>query len=49
LTPEDIENIIDNENPDAAIVQFGGQTAIKLTKTISDYGLKIYLAQALMI
>ena len=41
LTPEDVENIIDNENPDAAIVQFGGQTAIKLTKTINDYGLKI--------
>ena len=32
LTPEDVENIVNIEHPDGAIVQFGGQTAIKLTK-----------------
>ena len=41
LTPEDVENIINVEKPYGAIVQFGGQTAIKLTKALSDMGVKI--------
>lgn len=41
LTPEDIENIIETEKPDGAIVQFGGQTAIKLTKTLKELGVKV--------
>ena len=41
LTPEDVENIINVEKPYGVIVQFGGQTAIKLTKAISDMGVKI--------
>jgi carbamoyl-phosphate synthase large subunit len=46
LTPEDVENIIDEEKPAYAIAQYGGQTAIKLTKTINDYGLRILGTQA---
>ena len=34
LTPEDVENIVDMEKPDGAVVQFGGQTAIKLTEAL---------------
>ena len=41
LTKEDVENIVNTEKPDGAIVQFGGQTAIKLTKALSDMGVKI--------
>lgn len=41
LTPEDVKNIIDTEKPDAVVVQFGGQTAIKLTQYIHDLGVKI--------
>ena len=41
LTPEDVENIINVEHPYGAIVQFGGQTAIKLTKALADMGVKI--------
>ena len=41
LTPEDVENIINVERPYGAIVQFGGQTAIKLTKALTDMGVKI--------
>ncbi|WP_294578888.1 carbamoyl-phosphate synthase large subunit [uncultured Thomasclavelia sp.] len=41
LTPEDVENIVDIEKPDGAIVQFGGQTAIKLTKDLMEMGVKI--------
>ena len=41
LTPEDVESIVDIEKPYGAIVQFGGQTAIKLTKALSDMGVKI--------
>ena len=41
LTPEDVENIVNVEKPYGAIVQFGGQTAIKLTKALSDMGVKI--------
>jgi carbamoyl-phosphate synthase large subunit len=41
LTPEDVENIVDLEQPYGAIVQFGGQTAIKLTKALKDMGVRI--------
>ena len=41
LTPEDVENIIRVEKPYGAIVQFGGQTAIKLTKALKDMGVRI--------
>ena len=41
LTPEDVENIVDVEKPYGAIVQFGGQTAIKLTKALTEMGVKI--------
>ena len=34
LTPEDVESIVDIEKPDGAVVQFGGQTAIKLTEAL---------------
>lgn len=42
LTPEYVSNIVALEKPDGAIVQFGGQTAIKLTKTLHDLGVKIF-------
>ena len=41
LTAEDVENIVDVEKPYGAIVQFGGQTAIKLTKALTEMGVKI--------
>lgn len=41
LTPEDIEAIVDIEKPDAGVVQFGGQTAIKLTKALVELGVPI--------
>lgn len=41
LTPEDVENIVDIENPDGAVVQFGGQTAIKLTEALLKMGVPI--------
>lgn len=41
LTPEYVTNIVELEQPDGAIVQFGGQTAIKLTKTLNDLGVTI--------
>ena len=41
LTPEDVENIIDIEKPDGAVVQFGGQTAIKLTEALLKMGVPI--------
>ena len=41
LTPEDVENIINVEKPYGVIVQFGGQTAIKLTKAITQMGVRI--------
>jgi carbamoyl-phosphate synthase large subunit len=46
LTPEDVVNIVEAENPKGAIVQFGGQTAIKLTKTLDDMGVKIFGTEA---
>ena len=42
LTAEDVENIVEAEKPVGAIVQFGGQTAIKLTKALSEMGVKIF-------
>ena len=36
-----MESIVDIEKPDGAIVQFGGQTAIKLTQALTDMGVKI--------
>lgn len=42
LTPEYVTNIVELEKPDGAVVQFGGQTAIKLTKTLHDLGVPIY-------
>ena len=41
LTPEDVENIVEIEKPDGAVVQFGGQTAIKLTEALIKMGVKI--------
>lgn len=41
LTPEDVESIVDIENPDGAVVQFGGQTAIKLTEALMKMGVPI--------
>ena len=41
LTPEDVENIVNIEKPDGAVVQFGGQTAIKLTQALMDMGVPI--------
>ena len=41
LTPEDVENIVNIEQPDGAVVQFGGQTAIKLTGALMKMGVPI--------
>ena len=41
LTPEDVENIVNVEHPDGAVVQFGGQTAIKLTESLMKMGVPI--------
>ena len=41
LTPEDVESIVDLEKPDGAVVQFGGQTAIKLTESLMKMGVPI--------
>ncbi len=41
LTPEDVENIVKLEQPDGAVVQFGGQTAIKLTQSLMEMGVPI--------
>ncbi|MCI8736438.1 MAG: carbamoyl-phosphate synthase large subunit [Lachnospiraceae bacterium] len=41
LTPEDVENIVRLEKPDGAVVQFGGQTAIKLTEDLMKMGVPI--------
>jgi len=45
LTPEDVENIVETEKPSGAIVQFGGQTAIKLAKPLHEMGVKIFGTQ----
>lgn len=41
LTPEDVENVVRLEKPWGAVVQFGGQTAIKLTKALTEMGVRI--------
>ncbi len=41
LTAEDVEAIVAQEQPDYAVVQFGGQTAIKLAKTLTSLGVPI--------
>ena len=41
LTAEDVESIVNLEKPDGAVVQFGGQTAIKLTEALMKMGVKI--------
>ena len=42
LTPEDVESIVDIEKPDGAVVQFGGQTDIKLTEALMKMGVPIF-------
>ena len=42
LTAEDVRNIVETENVYGVIVQFGGQTAIKLTKALDEMGVKIF-------
>lgn len=42
LTPEDVEEIIELEQPDGVIAQFGGQTAIKLTNPLAEAGIRIF-------
>ena len=46
LTPEDVESIVNIEKPDGAVVQFGGQTAIKLTESLRKMGVAIYGTRA---
>ncbi len=46
LTPEDVENIVNIEKPDGAVVQFGGQTAIKLTESLMKMGVPIFGTKA---
>ncbi len=41
LTPEDVASVVDVEKPDGAVVQFGGQTAIKLTEALMKMGVPI--------
>ena len=41
LTPEDVESVVHLEKPDGAVVQFGGQTAIKLTEALMKMGVPI--------
>ncbi len=41
LTAEDVESIVELEHPDGAVVQFGGQTAIKLTQALMKMGVPI--------
>ncbi len=41
LTAEDVGNILEIEKPDGVLVQFGGQTAIKLTQALKEMGVKI--------
>ncbi|MBQ7003434.1 MAG: carbamoyl-phosphate synthase large subunit [Oscillospiraceae bacterium] len=41
LTREDVASIIATEQPYGVVVQFGGQTAIKLTRHLADMGVNI--------
>ena len=38
LNPESVDNILATEKPDACVVQFGGQTALKLAKHMDEIG-----------
>ncbi|MBP3269032.1 MAG: carbamoyl-phosphate synthase large subunit, partial [Ruminococcus sp.] len=49
LTKEDVQSIIETEQPYGVVVQFGGQTAIKLTRYLSDMGVRILGTSADMI
>ena len=49
LTKEDVASIIATEKPYGVVVQFGGQTAIKLTRHLSDMGVNILGTSADMI
>ena len=46
LTAEDVQNIVEQEKPWGAVVQFGGQTAIKLAKALTDMGVQILVTPA---
>ncbi len=46
LTPEDVESIVRIEKPHGAVVQFGGQTAIKLTESLMKMGVPIWGTRA---
>ncbi len=41
LTKEDVLAIVDQEEPDGIILQFGGQTPLKLAQALEDYGAKV--------
>ena len=41
LTAEDVEAVVELERPWGAVVQFGGQTAIKLAQALTDMGVPI--------
>ena len=41
LTAEDVQNVVEQEKPWGAVVQFGGQTAIKLAKALTEMGVQI--------
>lgn len=49
LTEEDVLGIIDKEKPDGVILQFGGQTAIKLAKFMIEKNIQIYGTSATQI
>ena len=42
LTPEDVLNVLDREEPEGVIVQFGGQTAINLARPLHEAGIRIF-------
>ena len=46
LTPEDVDSVLEIEKPWGVVVQFGGQTAIKLTKHLQEKGVRILGTQA---
>lgn len=46
LTAEDVESVVNMEHPDGAVVQFGGQTAIKLTESLMKMGVPIWGTKA---
>lgn len=42
LTPEDVLNVLDREEPEGVILQFGGQTAINLARPLHEAGIRIF-------